>query len=126
MTAQVVGATWQRQGVTREVFLIGRWALKVPKLTKGWRMFLSGLLANMQERDFGRNGWEQLCPVVFSLPGGWLVVMRRASVLTLREWHSFDAEDFIVNGPGAMLPVENKPDSFGRLDGRIVAIDYGN
>ena len=28
--------------------------------------------------------------------------------------------------PFAELPVENKPDSFGYLNGWLVAIDYGN
>lgn len=87
---------------------------------------LGRLLANMQERDFGTTSWPELCPVLFSLPGGWLVVMRRAKPLTLAEWHAFDGEAFICCSRDAILPVENKPDSFGWLDGRIVAIDYGN
>lgn len=126
MTAIVAGAMWQRQGVTREVLLIGRWAFKIPKLTGSWKMFLSGLLANMQEREFGRLGWPQLCPVLFSIPGGWLVVMRRAEPLSLNDWRTFDAEEFIVSNPPNLLPVETKPDSFGWLGGRIVAVDYGN
>jgi hypothetical protein len=36
------------------------------------------LLANMQERDLSKLGWPELCPVVFAVPGGRLVVMRRA------------------------------------------------
>lgn len=73
---------WNRTGIMREVFLIGRWAVKVPKLTRGWRNFLQGLLANMQERELSRRGYPQLCPVVFSIPGGWLVVMPRVEPLS--------------------------------------------
>ena len=61
---------WKRAGAMREVFLIGRWAVKVPKLTRGWRQFLRGLLSNMEEREISANGWSEFCPVVFSLPCG--------------------------------------------------------
>jgi len=83
------------------------------------------LLANMQEAEFARTGWAELCPVVFSIPGGWLVVMRRAEMLSDAEWQAFDPEAFCV-GQERIIPAEFKKDSFGRLDGRIVAIDYGN
>jgi hypothetical protein len=143
----VTGALWDRAGVTREVFLIGRYAIKIPKLVYGWKMFLNGLLANMQEREFAAEGWPELCPIVFSLPGGWLVVMRRARVMTDEEFAAFDFRAFVTrdddyaaynldawggnarNGgePEALVvPVEAKADSFGWLDGRVVAIDYGN
>lgn len=109
-------------GATRAVLLVGRVAIKAPRMST-WRTFLSGLLANMQEREFARTGWPELCPVVFSVPGGWLLVMRRAEPLSDAEWCTVhpewgDREEYAV-------PVEMKRDSFGVLDGRIVAIDYG-
>ena len=121
----ITGAEWNRQGITREVFLTRRYAIKIPKLIYGWHKFLCGLLANMQERTFAAAGWPELCPIVFSLPGGWLLVMMRADLLTDAEWEVFDADAF-CNCPDYMIPAENKRDSFGKLDGRIVAIDYGN
>lgn len=110
-------------GATRAVLLTDRLAWKVPRMST-WRTFLNGLLANMQEREFARTGWPELCPVVFSLPGGWLVVMRRARPLTCDEFNDFDSREFITRSDG-VIPVEEKPDSFGWLDGRIVAVDYG-
>lgn len=109
-------------GATRAVLLVGGIAVKVPRMTT-WRTFLNGLLANMQERDFARTGWPELCPVLFSIQGGWLVVMRRAKPLTDAEWRTMQPEwpergEYVV-------PVELKRDSFGVLNGRIVAIDYG-
>lgn len=121
----ITGAEWNRQGVTREVILTRRFAFKIPRMVYGWRMFLCGLLANMQEREFGRLKWPELCPVVFSVPGGWLVVMRRALPLTDDEWFSFDPIPFCQQAHRP-LPVEHKRDSFAKIDGRIVAIDYGN
>lgn len=132
---------WCDDGVTREVFLVGRFAVKIPKLIYGWRNFLQGLLANMQEQAFRQGEWPDLCPIVFSIPGGWLVVMRRADPVPEDRWSAFlrdrlgaDAIRTIHprdeirswNGGDYTVPVEVKRSSFGLLDGRIVAIDYGN
>lgn len=121
----ITGAEWNRQGITREVLLTRRYAIKIPKLIYGWHKFLCGLLANMQERQFADANLPGLCPVVFSLPGGWILVMRRAEPLTDEEWRAFDARSFCER-PDCTVPAEFKRDSFGVLDGRIVAVDYGN
>lgn len=119
------------RGVTRRVLLIGQYALKVPNPAE-WRLFLLGLLANMQEAIFAKARWPELCPVVWSLPGGFLVVMRRARVLTDDEFEEHEAliRRWIFGGPGEenerFVPAEPKSDSFGWLDGRLVAVDYGN
>lgn len=123
--ATITGAEWNRQGVTREVLLVGRYAIKIPKLIYGWHKFLCGLLANMQEAQFSACGWPELCPVIFSIPGGWLVIMRRADPLTDEQWEAFDARKF-VDRHDRCIPAETKRDSFGFLAGRIVALDYGN
>lgn len=112
-------------GVTRHVLLVGRVAVKWPRLNYGWRLFLQGLLANMQEREFSRAGWPELCPVVWSIPGGWLVIMRRAQAVTADEFDSFDAAAW-AQRQDYVIPVEAKADSFGWLEGQLVAIDYGN
>ena len=54
--------------------------------------------------------------------------MRRATVLTVAEWISMDKSsiDALINKPDYVLPVERKSDSFGWLNGKLVAVDYGN
>lgn len=111
-------------GCTRTVLLFGAWAIKVPA-TVEWRLFLLGLLANMQETLWSKTGWPELCPVLWSVPGGFLVVMRRARVLTDEEFMSLDLKTWINCGDYT-VPAEIKSNSFGYLDGRLVAIDYGN
>jgi len=114
-------------GVTRTVVLWGGLAFKFPKMRYGWRLFLQGLLANMQEREFGcATGWAELCPVLWAIPGGWLVVMRRARVMTDSEFEAFDFQAWATNSGQRAIPCEMKADSFGWLEGRVVAIDYGN
>lgn len=112
-------------GSTRIVFLTHRYAIKIPRFTE-WRLFLHGLLANMQEVRFSRAAWiEKVCPVLFSLPGGWLNVMPRVKIMTADEYRMIDVDTIVVT-PDYVIPAERKPDSFGYYNGRIVAVDYGN
>ncbi len=117
------------------MILIGRYAIKLPKLTYGWQMFLQGLIANMQEAAWRGTDYPEMCPVIWSLPGGWCVVMRRADPLSEADWNAFEPPrspcsmpDYIESWTGGdyVVPAEMKPNSFGKLGGRIVAIDYGN
>lgn len=117
-----------RTGSTRTVILFFGWAVKLPgSWMRGyrWKSLLQGLLANMQERAFARTGWPELCPVAFSLPGGLLLIMRRAAPLSRDEWFAFDFSGF-VERDDYFVPVEEKMSSFGKFGGRIVAIDYGD
>jgi len=90
-----------------------------------WRLFLLGLLANMQERMFSKCKWPELCPVLFSVPGGWFLIMRRAKPLTRVEFDNLDLERWIKK-ENYTIPAEIKMDSFGWVDGKLVAVDYGS
>ena len=109
-----------RTGITRTVILIRSWAIKVPTLRYGWRMFLSGLLANLQERQWW--GWwpnnPRLCPVLRSSRlGFWLVMARTEDI---------EEHEMPPRGEYLDLPLDYKADNFGRIDGRIVLRDYGS
>jgi hypothetical protein len=105
-------------GVTRLVLLTRRYAFKVPQ-PASWRQFLLGLLANMQEVRFSGIS-VLLCPVIFSLPGGLLVVMPRAEPVDEVEFNGWELLEL------ANLPTDPNPLNFGRLNGRTVCIDYGS
>jgi len=111
-------------GTTRFVFLVDKFAIKIPSI-KEWRLFLLGLLANMQEAQWSKIGWVELCPVLFSIPGGFLIVMHRARILNNEEFLLLDIEQWIEES-GHNIPVEMKADSFGYLGRKLVAVDYGN
>jgi len=125
-------------GCTREVFLIGKYAIKVPQFHYEWRHFLLGLLANMQEVNLSKTHDERLCPVLFYIPGGWLIVMPRCGEISREDFLNLDvtrfwpdnSEDYHPDNTceraNYNVPVENKEDSFGVLDGKIVAVDYGS
>ena len=113
-----------RHGATRTVLLIGPYAVKVPSLRHGTRNFLTGMLANMQEATFAKAGWPVVCPVLFSLPVGLVVILPRCAPVEsepdVEWWQTFTIK------PDYEVPVEWKRDSLGVLDGRIVAVDYGS
>lgn len=112
-----------RKGCTRIVLLTTHYAVKIPNISD-YRMMLYGLLANMQEARFSKTGFQELCPVLFSLPLGLLVVMPRVRMFTDEEFLRFDLDGFRVKQDYS-IPVESKADSFGWLDGKPVALDYG-
>lgn len=102
----------------------GRFVLKVPAL-RSWKAFLTGLLANLQEKAFSSTGWPELCPVTLGCPLGFWLVMPYARPLTQEEWIDLDYSAF-VNRADYCIPAEEKICSFGVLNGQIVAIDYGS
>lgn len=115
-----------RTGCTRIVILTRRYAIKLPNCLDGWpRLFYQGLLANLQEASFSSAGWPELCPVVFALPWGFGVVMPRCQLLTDDEFLALGMPSWVECGD-YVVPVEAKSNSFGWLNGRVVAIDYGN
>lgn len=103
--------------MTRTVVLFGSYAVKLP-LGRGWTMTLYGLLSNMQEAAWGRQGWPGLCPVVLAAPGGWLIVQRRAAPYP-PDWPL--PEELLARYPWC----DAKRDNFGLLDGLPVLVDYG-
>ncbi len=113
-----------KHGTTRRVILTPKYAFKFPNPTE-WRLFLHGLLANMQETTFSRMKSDLLMPVKFSIPGGWLVIMPRGRPLTEEDHEQYPHLPQWDDKLQFKLPVENKRDSYAWYQGRIVAVDYG-
>lgn len=105
-----------KSGATRHVFLIGTKAIKIPRCTH-WHLFLTGLLANMQERRF--SGVFENLALCWGDPLGFFIVMPRASPLSDEAWASVNVDEWADM-------VESKQDSFGMIDGKVVAVDYGS
>lgn len=107
-------------GAFRHVILIGRFAIKIPRL----RNAFSGLRCNRLEREMWCTwrpifGWKNLCPIKFADALGMVLVMPRATqpvtradIATMPDYHPD-------------ITSETKPEDFGRLDDHILALDYG-
>lgn len=112
-----------KRGITREVFLIGKLAFKIPSF-RTYPLFLTGVLCNIQERNFSKNLKSDLiCPVLFKSPLGFLIIMPRCEPTNLQSFD--DVQKIIEPFREAGIPVESKPCSFGIYKGKLVAVDYG-
>lgn len=106
-----------KKGSTRIVILIFNIAIKIPNFFS-WRLFLQGLLANMQEKTFNEYS-SLLCPVIFYIPGGFFIVMPKC--FSLKE-----KDRKYMFKKAKNLDIEQKLCSFGWLNKKVVAVDYGN
>ena len=110
-------------GTTRTTILIGNLAFKIPKLTKNhfynrFQYFLQGWLSNLNENIwYNSEIYDYLCPVKFSFYG-LVLIMPRTTPITVVEFSKLTRSDYF----GA---VEWKRDSFGKLNNKIVIVDYG-
>ena len=120
-----------KRGSTRIVFLIGNWAIKIPNFAE-WRLFLHGLLGNMQEKRF--SIYPEICPIIFSIRGGFMNIAKRARELSEEEFEReilgkckcTQTSVIFIDENYRKLRIEKKASSFGWLDGKIVIIDYGD
>jgi hypothetical protein len=118
----------RRSGGMRHVYLIGRYAIKIPRddaLTGGSEANREELRRWFAERD------ERLCPVLWGDPSGSILIMERAELLTddgFRELDSLRLKEDVNSSPisGHRFYADDfKRENFGRLRGKIVRIDYG-
>lgn len=125
-------------GVSRRVFLIGSYAFKFPRFYRTsansrLTILYRSLLLQMKGKEFWRGSLsysscfrEVLCPITFSF-FGFLIVMRRASILP--QMTDLDLEGLILREWGEGLFESAKPildmnsNSFGYLNGKLVCVD---
>ena len=110
-------------GEFRNVFFFGMYATKVPRFTN----FVKGMLCNRWEYEMWHHwrpifSWENLCPIKYSAPFGLFLIMIRAEQpVTFDEiTKSNDALDYYPD-----IDVEYKSENWGRVDGKLVCLDYG-
>lgn len=114
-----------RSGATRAVIVLRKVVIKIPTF-KSWKLFLNGMLANLQERQFSCLKDKNLCPVILSSRLGLFVVMRKC--YRVNHIGLYLAELHRLKGalPSEFYLSDAKPQNFGYLDGRLVKLDYGN
>jgi hypothetical protein len=111
------------RGNFRWVVLTQQYAIKIPRL----RYLVNGMRCNRWEREMWQRwrpifGWRHLCPVLRADSLGLLVLMPRARTpVTFAEVAAERPND---DYPEA-TDEPTKPDDYGRIDGQLVALDYG-
>lgn len=129
-----------KKGTTRIVIIFKTSVIKIPNFSYSWTNFITGVLANIRERDTWRWNMsrpeilELLAPVLWCSWGALILVMKKADVegyeqyirslpetdLDYREQRLLDYKKWIDAGLGG----DDKPDNYGYLEGRLVKIDY--
>lgn len=114
---------WVTTGGTRFVILTKKYAIKIPRFDT-YRSCLNGLLANDQETMFSKLDYlkGKVCPVLFYLPFGLLVVMPITEDLNEDEVSIDQLKSFCLDNA---IPSEIKYSSFGWYRGQLVCRDYG-
>lgn len=109
----------RKQGISRSVYLVGRWAIKVPRLRGqgrlSWRV-ARAVIANDSEAD-----WKDapgVAPVLRLWLGGLVAVYPRCD-----PWPDGPEPDYDAIGEGWM-PRDRKPQNIGLLNGEPVWLDY--
>lgn len=116
------------KGTTRTVFLIGNYAIKIARFwsefnKRKWKTFLKGLLANIDEHYWWNlpHKKELLCPVLYKSPLGLILIMKRTHKLRQDEYNRIKFTELYKG-----LPLDNQISNFGKLNNKIVLIDYAN
>jgi hypothetical protein len=114
-----------RVGTTRLVLVVGPWAFKFARGPRGRRC--NKYEADLFETVDARRR-AMLCPVRWCSGRGWLLVMAAAIPLTetekeeLMDSNGFPDWDYMPGEDGD--PTESKASDWGRINGRLVALDY--
>lgn len=114
-----------KYGTTRIVILTEHFAIKIPYFLYTWKRFLQGMVSNLSEQEI--SSWNlkihenKLCPVLFGFAGIFIVMPKCEP---LQSFSAEQFETFVFDTPMASH-IEDKSDSFGLYNGRIVAVDYG-
>lgn len=105
-------------GLTRTVLLTDSVAIKFPNIRFGWKFFLMGMVANLQEKHIYKNynfHYNCLCPVIFSFFGLFLIMKR------VDKYVESDEEIISLLEFGFDRNIEN----YGYIKNKLVIFDYG-
>ena len=115
------------EGSTRIVLIFNTFVIKMPRIINHGNNFYGVLMALLNGWSANRCEylWERasiydfLCPIKKSLFWSLVIVMNRADKITEEEFLKLNKAEFNFDG------FEWKIWSFGKIDKKIVVIDYG-
>jgi hypothetical protein len=112
------------KGSQRRTFVLGRLAIKIPRL----RRLRAGSRANLEEKRIWREGWQrfypELCPIFACLPFGIALVMPAVEIMSGGQFESYKANGKLPDHDPDPELYEDKPWDWGLLRGRPVVVDY--
>lgn len=117
-----------QEGVTRIVFAVGRYVVKIPNFKVQYNHFLLGCTANWTERMMWKRyrdcafmpHKDLVVPSSFCLWFGLIQVQHRAKVRSNDDHLSVEECELFKK-----VTTDIKASNFGTYKGRMVCIDYG-
>ncbi len=115
------------KGITRIVFLIGKYAIKIPNFKYQHNHFLQGCYANWSERKYCKdfktanyegNMYEWVAPSYFCSWFGLVQIQARCE--TYNKHLTKEQKEFYK----PLCGTDNKKENFGLLNGKLVCVDY--
>ena len=120
-------------GATRRVFIFNNFVIKIPN-TKEYRLFLSGILANLQEKLWS-GSHPDLAKVKWCSLLGLILIMEKAESIGCcgyfedETWDAFQdmlQERYKDDELSEFMLSDPKPSNWGYIGDRLVKIDYGD
>lgn len=117
-----------RKGTTRIVFVFKHFVIKFPSFSS-WKLFLHGLLANIQEGSFTKAMEKQtgLVPVYYFNSLGFCLISKRARLVKHRGLFWVELTRLVVTSElhEDFWLDDVKPENFGFINNQLVKIDLG-
>ena len=115
-----------KQGTTRYVIMLDKIVIKIPSF-HSYKHFLYGLLANMQESQFGIKPFYCLTPVLYSSKFGLFVIQKRLRPVRHRGLFWVEHKKLIIESiiPDIHLS-DVKPENYGYDGSQLKRLDYGS
>lgn len=114
-------------GMTRQVFLVGNYAFKIPTF-RGWNLFTKGLLDNMNEGTWKEFNSPDLAKIHYSNKFGMLNIMERIRPVKNESLYRLNLTELLVRSSLAneFIMSDAKSDNFGfTRENNFVKCDYG-
>ena len=116
------------KGSTRVVLVFKSFVIKIPTFAS-WKLFLNGVLANLQERQFSNMQNENLASVFFSDPIGLFIVMEKVREVKHRGLFFLELERLVCSSDvhKDFWISDCKPENYGyNKKNKLVKLDFGN
>ena len=117
-----------KRGSTRIVFVFKHFVIKFPS-PASWKLFLHGLLANIQEGSFTKSMINQtgLTPVYYFNSLGFCVISKRARTVNHRGLFWVELTRLVATSElhKDFWSSDAKPENFGFINNQLVKIDLG-
>ena len=117
---------FDKNGVTRLVFVFKTFVVKIPNFTCEHHHFLTGCQANWSERkqwkqwrNFKSDRTNRLCPTLFCSWFGLVQIQARATILSNDQYLTSEQRIEFKD-----ITNDIKPANFGYYKNRLVCVDY--